>query len=244
MRKFLTPTIVLLIFATVLSACTISTGSDAREDELFQVSTIAALSAGSYDGLIDMDDLLDHGDFGLGTFDALDGEMIVLDGTVYRVPADGVPVEVEDSVTTPFAAVTQWEDERAHVFPASMSCADLQTAIDGILDSTDNPYAIKVSTTFSSLTTRSEERQDPPYQPLADVLENQIVFELSDVEATFVGFRLPDYMANSNSAGYHFHTVTEDLTAGGHVLDCQTAGETTVEIDEIESWQVDLTGSD
>ncbi len=124
-----------------------------------------------------------------------------------------------------------------------MTCADFETAIDGLLESTDIPYAIKVTGHFTSMTTRSEERQEPPYRPLADVLANQIVFNLSDVEATMVGFRLPDYMAQSNAAGYHFHAITDDLAAGGHVLDCQT-GEVTVEIDRIDSWQVDLTGTD
>ena len=228
-----------LALLVTLTACSIDTGNDDANDELYQISTIATLSAGGYDGLIEVDELLDHGDFGLGTFDHLDGEMMVLDGTVYRVPADGVPAEVDGSVTTPFAAVTTWDSEAGHSFSDPMSCADFQTAIDELLVSTNLPYAIKVEGQFTSLTTRSEERQDPPYEPLTDVLANQIVFNLSDVDATFVGFRLPDYMANSNSAGYHFHAVTDDLTAGGHVLDCQT-GDVTVELDRIDSWQVDL----
>jgi acetolactate decarboxylase len=49
-------------------------------DELHQIGTLAALSAGGYAGTVTIDDMLDHGDFGLGTFEGLDGEMIVLDG--------------------------------------------------------------------------------------------------------------------------------------------------------------------
>lgn len=237
------PVALLLALAMILSACSIGSddGSDPPEDELYQISTIAALSAGAYDGLIDFETLLDRGDFGLGTFDALDGELIVLDGVAYRVPANGVPEEVDESVTTPFAAVTTWDTDSAHEFSESMTCADFETAIDGLLESIENPYAIKVVGEFASLTTRSEEPQAKPYPPLSDVLANQIVFNLSEVEATLVGFRLPDYMANSNTSGYHFHAVTDDLEAGGHVLDCQT-GAVSVEIDAIDSWQVDLTG--
>ncbi len=107
-----------LVLTMALSACSIGSDSsdDPPQDELFQVSTIASLSAGAYAGLIDFNDVLDHGDFGLGTFDALDGELIVLDGKAYRVPADGIPQEVDGSVTTPFVAVTTWDADEIDGF--------------------------------------------------------------------------------------------------------------------------------
>jgi acetolactate decarboxylase len=212
--------------------------SSERDDELFQVGTLATLSAGGFDGSVPVDDLVDHGDFGLGTFDGLDGELVVLDGVVYQVPASGTPQEVDDGLTTPFAAVTTWDSDSRHEFPDPMSCADLQTAVDQLVDA-GTPYAVKVSGEFSTLLTRSVGRQTSPYQPLADVLEGQVEFPLEQVTATMVGFRLPDYMAESNAAGYHFHAVTEDRDAGGHVLDCQTA-DVTVELDAIDTWQVEL----
>ena len=242
MRQFTIVPLFILICAILMSACSISDDRDEREnadaDSLFQVSTLAALAAGNYDGLVSFDRILDHGDFGLGTFDALDGELIVLDGVAYRVPADGVPVEVEESVTTPFAAVTPWDSDIVITFDAPLSCTDLQTAIDLQLDSLDTPYAIKVAGEFSAMTTRSENRQEKPYAALAEVLEDQIIFELQDVTATMVGFRLPDYMAGSNATGYHFHALTDDLTAGGHVLDCE-ASSVVVEVDDIDAWIIE-----
>jgi acetolactate decarboxylase len=231
-----------LLAMAALTACGVDSesDSDASDDALYQISTLSALSAGGYDGLITLDELLDEGDFGLGTFDALDGEMVVLDGTVYQIPSNGVAEEPDGDMTTPFAAVTTWDADSEHEFPDQMSCAVLQSAIDALID-TSAPYAIKVEGSFTMLLTRSEEAQEPPYQPLATVLEGQIEYRLEDVEATMAGFRLPDYMANANSAGYHFHALTDDEQAGGHVLDCQTAS-VTVELDAIESWQVDLTG--
>ncbi|MEZ4522309.1 MAG: acetolactate decarboxylase [Thermomicrobiales bacterium] len=244
MKRLGTPAIAVFAFLSIISACTIDTSEqDETSDNLYQVSTISALSAGSYDGLITAGELLDEGDFGLGTFDALDGEMIVYEGTVYRVPADGIAVEVDGAVTTPFAAVTEWDPDAEHQITTPMACSDLQAAIDGLLESTEIPYAVKVEGAFSSLTTRSEERQEKPYAALSDVLANQIEFNFTDVSATMVGFRLPDYMANSNSAGYHFHALTEDREAGGHVLDCRTTN-AVVEFDMIDFWQVDLTGDD
>ena len=46
-----------------------------RRDEVYQTSTMGALLAGVYEGNVTIRELLRHGDFGLGTFNALDGEM-------------------------------------------------------------------------------------------------------------------------------------------------------------------------
>jgi acetolactate decarboxylase len=209
-----------------------------RDDELFQVGTLAGLAAGGYDGLATVADLVDHGDFGLGTFDGLDGEMIVLDGAAFQVPASGLAQQVDGTLTTPFAAVTTWDTDSRYEYAGATSCADLQTAVDQLID-LDTPYAVKVTGQFSSLQTRSVDRQTSPYRPLADALAGQVEFTLGAVTATLVGFRLPDHMAESNAAGYHFHALTDARDAGGHVLDCRAVG-VTVELDAIDSWQVEL----
>ena len=64
-------------------------GTHADRETLYQVSTIDALMQGAYEGVQPVSEIRKHGDFGIGTFDALDGEMIVLDGTVYQAKADG-----------------------------------------------------------------------------------------------------------------------------------------------------------
>jgi acetolactate decarboxylase len=224
----------------VVAGCGHRSDGDSAEpvDTLHQIGTLSALSAGGYDGVASIDDVLDHGDFGLGTFDRLDGEMIVLDGVAYQVPASGTAAQVDTAITTPFAAVTTWSTDTTHEYPDPMNCAELQAAIDRLVD-VDTPYAIKVSGQFATLLTRSEKPQTTPYQPLAAALKGQIEFHLEQVTATMVGFRLPDYMGEANVAGYHFHALTDDHHAGGHVLDCQTA-RVTVALDTIDNWQVEL----
>ena len=59
------------------------------KDQLTQVSTIDALLAGAYDGVMNTSEFKNYGNFGLGTFDKLDGEMIVLNGDVYQARYDG-----------------------------------------------------------------------------------------------------------------------------------------------------------
>ena len=58
-------------------------------DVLYQVALIQSLVQGYYDGIITVGELKQHGDTGIGTFEGLNGEMIVLDGTVYQAVADG-----------------------------------------------------------------------------------------------------------------------------------------------------------
>ena len=81
---------------------------------IYQVSTLQALARGNYYGSTDMETLLTHGDTGLGTFHAVGGELIVIDGHAYRVLGDGSAVEAATSDTTPFATVT-WLREQVPV---------------------------------------------------------------------------------------------------------------------------------
>ena len=77
---------------------------------LYQVSTAGALVEGVYQGAVSVGVVREHGDFGLGTFEDLDGEMVVLDGHVFRVGSDGAVGEVADDARTPFAVVTRFGD--------------------------------------------------------------------------------------------------------------------------------------
>ena len=61
---------------------------------LFQASTIGALLDGAFDGDLSFAELAEHGDLGLGTVNALDGEMIALDGEFFRADVGGGVTEV------------------------------------------------------------------------------------------------------------------------------------------------------
>src|SRR5579863_5541911 len=78
---------------------------------LFQVSTSAALVEGLYQGSVRVSRLLRHGDFGVGTFVDLDGEMVVLDGDCYQVSSDGSVARVEGDRLIPYAVVTRFAPE-------------------------------------------------------------------------------------------------------------------------------------
>lgn len=217
--------ILCLIFAVILCGCN-AVGEDAdqtaaAENTLYQVSTLDGLMQGVYDGEITLDDLLRHGDFGIGTFDALDGEMVVLDGTVYQVLATGeVATPDEATMTTPFAMVTSFTADLEEEGNGIENIDELKSTLDAMLPGQNDFYAIKIHGTFSYVETRSVPAQEEPYPLLADVTAEQAVFEFENVSGTLVGYWCPAYIDGINLPGYHLHFISDDRTMGGHLLDC------------------------
>jgi acetolactate decarboxylase len=192
-----------------------------KSNTLFQTSTISALLEGVYDGETTYKALKQYGDFGLGTFNALDGEMIGLEGKFYQVKADGVAYPVDDLMKTPFATVTFFKPEQSILLRKKMNYEQIQQYLDRVISTKNIPCAIRVKGLFQYLKVRSVSKQNQPYLRLNEVVKNQSIFELRNVKGTLVGFRMPHYMQGVNVAGYHLHFITQDKKAGGHILDCQ-----------------------
>jgi acetolactate decarboxylase len=189
-------------------------------DIVFQTTTIAALLDGQYDGNLSMKKLKKHGDFGLGTFQALNGEMIVFSDTVYQIRYDGKVCHVHDSVKTPFAVVTDYKPDIEFPIQNSKNLERLQNDLDRKLAPADMIYAIKIHGMFEYVKTRSVPEQKKPYHRLADVIQNQSIFEVQKIKGTVIGFRFPEYLKGINVPGYHFHFLDDTRTRGGHLLDC------------------------
>jgi acetolactate decarboxylase len=162
----------------------------------------------------------EHGDFGLGTFEDLDGEMVVLDGHVFRVSSAGDVHEVPDDATTPFAVVTRFGDPEAVVLREVADLAALTAVVDTMRDSANVFFAVRVDGRFDAVHVRAACRTAPGV-PLAVATEHQAEFELAAVDGTLVGFWSPPYASGVEVAGYHLHFLAADRTAGGHVLDCR-----------------------
>jgi acetolactate decarboxylase len=191
----------------------------APRDTVTQFSTIDAVLAGAYDGQMSLGELRRHGDFGIGTFHALDGEMILLDGVFYQVRADGVVARPEDSVLTPFASVVSLRPECVTLIAQATDFAAFRARTDAAVPNLNNFCAVKAVGRFSSVKVRSVPAQKKPYPPLVEVTKNQSVFTARDIRGTLVGFRTPDFGKGVNVPGYHIHFLSEDRAFGGHVLD-------------------------
>ncbi len=226
----------------LITGCTIDPTYRAGLDQdlLFQTSTLSSLNAGDFDGEMQISTLRSYGNFGLGTFNALDGEMVVLGGEVYQIGDDGVARLADNTTQTPFAAVTFFDADQTLVLSEARDCMQLQAQVDSTLPTPDGSYAIKVNGVFDSLKVRVPHKESEPYPAtLADALVDQAIFESQKISGTIVGFRLPEYMAGANAAGYHFHFISDDKLWGGHVLECQGDG-LTAQIDTIDRIYIDV----
>jgi acetolactate decarboxylase len=174
---------------------------------------------GVYDGTTTAGEARRHGDLGLGAFAKLDGEMVAVDGHIYRVTADGHVSEASDDAEIAFAAMTRFSADKAVKLPLGLTFDNLQKFLDPILANINQPYAVRIEGRFAALTTRAVPEQEKPYPLLCEVLKTQPIFELGRVDAVLVGFRGPPFLGNLNTAGYHLHALTRDAQRGGHVLE-------------------------
>jgi len=225
-KVYLLLAVTLLIITIGTSGC-LSLPED--KDVLFQTSMVSVLSKGIYEGDATFKDLKRHGNFGIGTFNGLDGEMVAVASEFYQIKADGKAYTVEDSTKTPFAVVTFLEPDKAFSLDKVLDHEQLSQYLDSMLPTENIFYAIKVEGDFKYIKTRSVAAQSKPYPPLAEALKGQTTFEFHDVTGTLVGFWCPAYVEGINVPGYHFHFITSDRKAGGHLLDCQ-----------IESGKIDI----
>ena len=157
--------------------------------------------------------------FGLGTVQALDGEMVGLDGEFYQVKSNGIAYRVNDSMKTPFAEVAFFKPEETIALNGTSNLTELESWLDSRLATRNLFYGIRIDGTFDYVKTRSVPMQSKPYPPLLEAVKAQKVFEFHDVKGTIVGFRCPDYVNGVNVPGYHLHFITLDRSAGGHLLD-------------------------
>ncbi len=186
---------------------------------LFQVSTSAALVEGLYQGAVEVSRLLGHGDFGLGTFIDLDGEMVVLDGVCYRISADGAVTEVEGHQLVPYAVVTRFKTEFTIGCHRLRSFEDLVRVCDELRESNNVFYAFRIDGTFSRVKTRVM-RAVIEGTGLKSAASAQAEFLFEKQQGTLVGLWSPGFAGSFSVPGYHFHFLSTDRHRGGHVLEC------------------------
>src|SRR6202020_319091 len=122
---------------------------------LFQVSTSGALVQGVYERAVSSNLLLNYGDFGLGTFENLDGEMVALDGAICQVRSDGKVTKIEKDVGTPFAVVTHFVADQDQMIENASSFKDLTKICDRYRDSDNLFYAFRIDGNFGHVHTRA-----------------------------------------------------------------------------------------
>lgn len=209
-----------------------------KTSKLFQVSTLNDLMLGDYNGTCSVKELLKHGDTGIGTYDGLDGEAIILNGKAYDGRANGVVSEMSDNDSLPFTTVAFFDESVKEEKVTFESIEDFKAKLAAELPSTNFFYMIKMHGKFN-VRVRSCFKQEKPYEPLFKVAKDQREFEYHDIEGYVVGVYCPNYVEGMNLPGWHIHFISEDLTKGGHIL--KLSGEkVSYKLNKLTGWDLVL----
>ncbi|WP_299143762.1 acetolactate decarboxylase [uncultured Dialister sp.] len=193
---------------------------------LFQTALLQSLVLGHYEGFLEVKELKGQGDFGIGTFDSLDGELVMCHGKVYQVNGRGEVKEAADDWKVPFADVFFFETDRILSLKDISSLDELRERADDFIKrwGPNYFYGIRIHGTFDKVYARSEKAQKKPYQRLDEVMKkDQVEFHFAHTEGTLIGLYCPSFMGGLNMPGYHFHYLSDDRKEGGHVFDLSLA---------------------
>jgi acetolactate decarboxylase len=190
------------------------------QSKLYISSPINALLEGFYRDDITIDTLKKKGDFGIGTFNNLDGEMIALDGSFFRIDLDGKAHRADGGMKTPFATMCHFKSMLSEEIAAPLSPAAFGEYLKRMLPSDNMFYAIHMKGRFQTVKTRSVPRTEN-YQPLSQATDYQKIRHFPEVEGHLIGFYTPSFVPSVNVPGYHFHFIDNSFSAGGHLLSCE-----------------------
>jgi acetolactate decarboxylase len=192
--------------------------STKNNGQLFQLSTMSSLLDGVFEGAMSYDEFKEYGDFGIGTFEHLDGEMIAFDGQFYRLRGDGTATPLKSDDMTPFCSLTYFQPTVEKKFEQPLEKAAFENELKKLMASENLFYAFRIDGVFKEVSTRTVAYQEQPI-PMIEAVKSQPIFHFKNVKGTIVGFWSPAYTQGIAVSGFHLHFIDEERKGGGHVFD-------------------------
>lgn len=214
-----------------------------KSDKIYHYSTMDAMRNAVYTGDLEIGQLKQKGNFGLGTFNLLDGEMIAIDGIYYRVGSTGEVKPAANSRKTPFASVTKFKADTSFEATNIENVERLQQLILKKLPSTNRFYAIKIHGTFQSLSVGGATKVAPnETQGLANLMKKRPMYNKQNISGTIIGFYTPNFVGGIDLSPFHFHFISDDKNYGGHLVegDFKPGHQVFIQFDEKNSYEVVL----
>ena len=234
--------ITLLIISISLISCVNDVeqnNSPNYSDNIYQYSSKNSLLNNNYVGDLTVGEIKENGDFGLGTYNMVDGEMVIYEGNVYQVKTDGTINNMADDILSPYVVTKFFESDTSITLPNNISLDSLKALLKPFVEGANTPLAIKIDAKFNTLKSRSVDKVESESVGLEEIVANQTEFDFTNVSGTVIGFWYPQYFDGVNFTDYHLHVMLNDFIGGGHLLNCNfdTA---VVEIDFASGVVVDL----
>jgi acetolactate decarboxylase len=194
--------------------------SSNQEDAIYHYSVLKALDNGVLEGKIKIGELKKHGDIGLGTFNKMNGEMIILDNLVYRVSQDGKIIQPDDETLTPYAVTTFFHQDDTLSMSGDLNYPALKAYVERHVPSRNRFYAFRINGEFTYIKCGGADIQEKPYdKSLNQMLATRPVYEGRNIKGTLVGFWCPEYIGDINTKGFHLHFISDDHSLGGHLME-------------------------
>ncbi len=194
-----------------------------KSNKIYQVSTLQALALGYTRPVVTVQELLMHGDTGLGTFEDVDGEMIVVDGKCYQAKQDGSIIVADNSAGVPFAVAGNTENCRNFKIEEKKDIDAIKLELTLRIEEDfglNSIHIARIDGWFNAIHARAGAAYHSQHISLKDILsQTQKDFCFEQIYGTMVCVYYPDYMDGINASGWHLHFVSEDRTLGGHVFD-------------------------
>ncbi len=205
-------------------------------DYIYQYSSKQAFYDKKYDSDLTLEKISQFGNFGLGTLNGINGELIISEGKFFQVNYEGIVVEQNLDQHSPFSVIKEFYADTSFQIKDKINLNELKNILDNI--STHKATAIKVTGDFEYIKTRSVKKQTEPYPDIQLVVANQAEFEFENTDAVLIGFWFPEYLDGANFPGYHFHCLIKGNKGGGHLLECNIKN-AKVEVDFSEGLIID-----
>ncbi|MDX1284677.1 MAG: acetolactate decarboxylase [Draconibacterium sp.] len=209
-------------------------------DKIYQYSLFTALANSVYDGELTVAEVKEKGDLGIGTYNAMDGEMIVVDGNVYQLFADGSVLQPDDEVLVPFTVVTFFDEDKNFGIDVAENYADLQSKLRNKLQLNNLGVAFRITGDFEYIKCGGANKQPRPFtKTLSEALEDRPIYEKENISGTMVGFWYPQYVGKVNVVGFHLHFLSEEKDLGGHVMELKVSN-LKVSVDICDGFEIEL----
>ncbi|MDR2833009.1 MAG: acetolactate decarboxylase [Streptococcaceae bacterium] len=201
--------------------------------KLYQHSTLLALMGGLYEGTLKLNELMKHGNSGIGTLDDIDGELIIIDGQAFQARSNNTVIELTGDELVPYGAVVTHHP--THQF--KMTNTTDQKINQQIIEQMNGEnlfYSIKMSGTFKKMHVRMVPKQERPYsKAFVEIAANQPEYTKENIRGSIVGIFTPALFHGVSVEGFHLHFLDDSHQFGGHVID-YVADEVDVELGQIE----------
>lgn len=247
MRNFLLLLIMILMLASCIGKKDVYKTENITtkdKDTFFQYNIWWGFVNKIFQGNLTVKEMKERGDIGLGSYDLLDGELVMLDGISYRFRDDGSVAVADDDDKVIYVNAGFFEPEMTFEITEQINYDRLREIINLKLPTLNQFYSFKISGEFDYMKCGGLDKQEKPFRDGLDVLiPNRPIFEQSDFTGTIVGFYCPEFIGNINVAGYHIHAVSEEKDFGGHVMEFQSKS-LKVEIDPMLNYHFQLVDSE